>query len=236
MSRIFDYLPALLDGALVTLQITFGAAALGLACAMSAGLAGLSRRRALRAASRVYVEFFRGTSALVQLFWLFFALPLIGVELVPMFAGIVALGLNIGAYGAEVVRGAVQAVPRSQFEAGIALNFSTYQRMRLVILPQAVVGMLPPFGNLLIELLKGTALVSLITISDLTFQAQILRAATGDTMVIFGLVLVLYFVMAYALSSVMRLLERRANASIGLGRAAHVPVALPTETKTGEPV
>jgi len=236
MSRIPDYLPTLLDGAWVTLQITLGAALLGLVCAMVAGLAGLSRSRSLRSVARVYVEFFRGTSALVQLFWLFFALPLVGFELVPKFAGILALGLNIGAYGAEVVRGAIQAVPRSQWEAGIALNFSPYQRMRLTILPQAWVGMLPPFGNLLIELLKGTALVSLITIGDLTFKAQLLRAGTGDTAVIFGLVLVMYFVMAYALGSVMRLLERRAKLSLGMTTGGRARDTLPTRMRTGEPV
>lgn len=236
MSRIPDYLPTLLEGAWVTLQITLGAALLGLVCAMVAGLAGLSRSRSVRSVARVYVEFFRGTSALVQLFWLFFALPLVGFELVPKFAGILALGLNIGAYGAEVVRGAIQAVPRSQWEAGIALSFSPYQRMRLTILPQAWVGMLPPFGNLLIELLKGTALVSLITIGDLTFKAQLLRAGTGDTAIIFGLVLVMYFVMAYALGSVVRLLERRAKLSLGMTIGGRARDTLPTWMRTGEPV
>jgi len=215
MSDIVDFLPTLLQGALITLQITLGAAVLGLVCAFASGLAAVSGNRLARAVSRVYVEFIRGTSALVQLFWLFFALPLVGIRFEAMAAGIIALGLNIGAYGSEVVRGAIRAVPRSQVEATIALNMSGYQRMRRVILPQAVVGMLPPFGNLLIELLKGTSLVSLITIGDLTFRAQILRASTGETATIFLLVLGLYFVMAYASTLGMRALERRAAASIG---------------------
>lgn len=215
-----DYLPTLLHGAWVTLEITFLSALIGAVAALAAGLAAVSTRLAVRAAARVYIEFFRGTSALVQLFWLFFALPLLGIRLVPLFAGVLALGLNIGSYGAEVVRGAIQAVPRAQVEAGIALNMTVAQRMRLVVLPQAVVGMLPPFGNLLIELLKGTSLVSLITISDLTFRAQVLRSSTGRTTTIFTMVLVMYFVMAYAITRVMRLLERRATASIGLAPTA----------------
>lgn len=235
MSDVVEFLPPLLDGAWITLQITAGAAALGLLFALAAGLGRLSRRRWVRAVARTYVEFFRGTSALVQLFWLYFALPLLGIQLVALFAGILALGLNIGAYGAEVVRGAVQAVPKGQYEAAVALNLTPYQRMRRVILPQAVVGMLPPFGNLLIELLKGTALVSLIAIVDLTYVAQNLRSRTGETSLIFGMVLVLYFVMAYSLTLGMRFLERRANAGIGQPRSPRREPGR-TEIRIGEPV
>lgn len=215
LSRIFDYLPTLLQGALVTLEVTAGAAVIGLVMALASGLMARSPTRAVRWIARVYVEFFRGTSALVQLFWLFFALPLVGWELNPMFAGMLALGLNIGAYGSEVVRGAVAAVPPGQYEAAIALSLSPAQRMRRVILPQAFVGMIPPFGNLLIELLKGSALVSLITINDLTFNAQALRLLTGNTLLVFTMVLVLYFLMSYLITLGMRFLERRAKASIG---------------------
>jgi polar amino acid transport system permease protein len=227
VATVLDFLPTLLQGAWVTLKITAGAALIGLVCAFASGLAGVAGNRVVRGASRIYVEFFRGTSALVQLFWLFFVLPLLGVELEPMLAGILALGLNIGSYGSEVVRGAVQAVPQAQYEATVALNMTSYRRMRSVVLPQAVVSMLPPFGNLLIELLKGTSLVSLITIQDLTFRGQILRASTGETATIFLMVLVLYFVMAYAITLGMRVLERRAAASIGQGKVS-VPRSITT--------
>lgn len=232
MTDILDYLPLLLEGAWVTVQVTAGAALLGLVCAFASGLAAVSGSRAARAVSIVYVEFFRGTSALVQLFWLFFALPLVGIRFEPVAAGIVALGLNIGSYGSEVVRGAIKAIPKTQYEATVALNMTAYRRMRSVVLPQAIVGMLPPFGNLLIELLKGTSLVSLITIADLTFNGQVLRSATGDTLTVFLLVLALYFVMAYALTLGMKVLERRAAKSIGRGK-------IPTRrdvVKTAEPV
>jgi polar amino acid transport system permease protein len=216
VSTVLDFLPSLLEGAVVTLKITAGAALLGLVTAFVAGLAGLSPRRLVRGTARVYVEVLRGTSALVQLFWVFFVLPEWGIRLDPMTAGILALGLNIGAYGSEVVRGSVKAVPRAQYEATVSLNMSPYARMRRVILPQAVVTMLPPFGNLLIELLKGTSLVSLITLQDLTFKAQILRASTGRTATIFLMVLVMYFLMAGVITLGMKVLERRAAASIGL--------------------
>jgi len=229
MSEILDFLPLLLKGAWITLQVTAGAAVLGLVCAFTSGLAAVSGSRVARGVSSVYVEFFRGTSALVQLFWLFFALPLVGIRFEPVAAGIVALGLNIGSYGSEVVRGAIRAIPKTQYEATVALNMTGYRRMRSVILPQAVVSMLPPFGNLLIELLKGTSLVSLITIADLTFNGQVLRSVTGDTLTVFLLVLAIYFVMAYTITLGMKWLERRAAASIGLGKLPSQPEVIRLE-------
>jgi len=108
-------------------------------------------------------------------------LPLAGFPLDPLTTGILVLGLNVSAYGAEVVRGAILAVPKEQYETAIAINLTPYQRMRHIILPQAIVLMLPTFGNNAIELMKATAIVSLISLSDLTFQAQVIRLQTGNT-------------------------------------------------------
>lgn len=206
-----EYVPLLLDGLAVTLRVAALSALLGGVLAVAAGLGRLSRYRAVRAAVGTYVEVFRGTSAIVQLFWIFFALPLVGVSLPTMTAAVLALGLNVGAYGAEIVRGAVKAVPAEQWDAAIALNFTPAQRMRRIILPQALRTMLPPAGNLLVELLKGTSLVSLVTLSDLTFRAQLLVTSTLDTTRIFGLVLLMYFVVAFALTRSVRWLERRVS-------------------------
>ncbi|MGH6954400.1 MAG: amino acid ABC transporter permease, partial [Alphaproteobacteria bacterium] len=142
-----DFFPPLLAHSIVTIEIALGAAALALSLALVAGLARLARSWAVRATARVYIEFFRGSSALVQLFWLFFVLPHFGILLEPLTVGIVGLGLNGGAYGAEIVRGAVLSVARGQYEAATALNMSRAQAMRRVILPQAFVAMMPPFGN-----------------------------------------------------------------------------------------
>lgn len=185
-----------------------GGALLALLLALIAGLGRRSRSRWLHWLATAYVELFRGTSALVQLFWFYFALPLLGVELPALVAGVLVLGLNSGAYGAEVVRGAIAAVPRGQWEAAHALGFGDGQTLRYIIVPQAIPFMLPPAGNLLIELLKNTALVSLITLSELTFSAQILRAATLETVPIFALVLFIYFAAAQLLLTGMRALER----------------------------
>jgi polar amino acid transport system permease protein len=199
----------LLQGALITIQITAMAGVLAFVCALVAGLARMSSWRPVRWTAVTYVEFFRGTSALVQLFWLFYALPLFGLTLSPMTVAVLGLGLHIGAYGAEVVRSAVLAIPRGQHEAALALNMSPALAMRRVILPQAVVAMLPPFNNLMIELLKATALVSLITITDLTFQGQLLNTATLKTAPIFMAVLVFYFLIALGITSAFRTLEQR---------------------------
>jgi polar amino acid transport system permease protein len=224
VSVVSDALPLLLRGAWVTIQLTVLGAALALVLALSAGLMGVARNRVLRAVGRVYVEFFRGTATLVLMYWLFFALPLVGFRLAAMFAGVLALGLNIGAYGAEVVRGAIKAVPAAQIEATVALSMTRAHRMRLVILPQSVPMMLPAFGNLLIELLKGTAVVSLISLTDLTFRAQQVRGATGETAVAFGLALVMYFVIAQILTLGVRMAERRANAMLGRAPVRTTPV------------
>ena len=202
------------QGLWITLQITAGGTLVAVLAAFAAGVAQLSPHRWLRIPALIYIDLFRGTSALVQLFWVYFALPAFGIRLEAMTAAILVLGLNIGAYGAEVVRGALVAVPRSQHDAALALNFSASERLRYVIFPQAVALMLPPFGNLLIELLKSTALVSLITLGDLTFQAQVLRSATLRSAEIFTLVLLLYFLVAQLLGQGMRQLERRYRAHL----------------------
>ena len=203
------YVGLMLQGVLVTIELTLMGSALALVMAFVAGLGRLSRFFAVRALATAYIEFFRGTSIFVQLFWAYFVLPLLGVSLTPMQAGVLALGLNVGAYGAEVVRGAVQSIGKEQFEACVALNLSRYQAMRHVILPQALIVMLPTFCNNAIELLKATAIVSLISLSDMTFQAQVVRSQTGSTLMPFVTILLLYFAMSSALSFGMRRLERR---------------------------
>lgn len=203
------YINLILQGALVTIQLTLMGCALALVMAFLGGLGRLSPIAPIRWLATTYIEFFRGTSIFVQLFWAYFVLPLLGITLTPMQAGVLALGLNVGAYGSEVVRGAVQSIAKGQFEACVALNLNRYQAMRYVILPQAFIVMLPTFCNNAIELLKATAIVSLISLSDMTFQAQVVRAQTGNTLIPFATILILYFLMASAISLSMRGLERR---------------------------
>ncbi|SEK05473.1 ectoine/hydroxyectoine ABC transporter permease subunit EhuC [Paraburkholderia diazotrophica] len=212
--QLRQFVPALLKATVMTVQITAGAASVAVPMALIAALMKMYGPLPLRWLAIGYIEVFRGTSALVQLFWLFFVLPHFGVELQPVPASIIALGLNIGAYGAEVVRGALQAVARGQWEATIALNMSFATAMRRVIIPQAVVAMIPPWGNLFIELLKSTSLVSMITVADLTFRAQQLNQFTFKTVPIFTLVLLIYLIIAVLITFGFRTLEGRASQGI----------------------
>jgi polar amino acid transport system permease protein len=203
------YFGLILEGALVTIELTILGSILALVMAFVAGLGRLSRFFAVRALATAYIEFFRGTSIFVQLFWAYFVLPFAGISLTPLQAGVLALGLNVGAYGAEVVRGAIKSIGKEQYEACVALNLGRWNCMRHVILPQALLVMLPTFGNNAIELLKATAVVSLISLTDLTFQAQVVRAQTGNTVVPFTTILIIYFALALVISSGVRALERR---------------------------
>ncbi|MDT0304369.1 ectoine/hydroxyectoine ABC transporter permease subunit EhuC [Streptomonospora wellingtoniae] len=216
MELFFNRFPLFLDGALTTLLITVLGSLLAFVLAMVVGILGTTRNAAARAVATAYTEAFRGVAALVLLFWFAYAIPQItAYELSPMFAGILALGLNVGAYGAEVVRAAINAVPRAQTEATIALNMSWPRRMWLVLLPQAWAQMLPTFGNLVIELMKASAIVSLINVVDLTHVADELRQTTGETIPAFVSALVMYFIIAQVLIFGMRMLERQANRRLG---------------------
>jgi len=215
-----EFLPGLLSGTVVTIQITLGGAALAVAMALIAAMGKMYGALPVRWLAVAYIETFRGTSALVQLFWLFFVLPHFGVRLDPIPVAILALGLNVGAYGAEVVRGAVAAVPRGQWEASVALNMSRALALRRIILPQAFLAMIPPWGNLFIELMKATSLVALISVSDLTFRARQMNDITFRTIEIFTIVLVIYLAISIIITVAMRTLERYAARGLGRGRQA----------------
>jgi len=208
-----ELLPLLMQGAQVTLQVAFLSTIVAILASFTSGLCRLSNSPFVRRTTMVYVEIFRGTSLLVQLFWLYYCLPFMGIELPKLFAAVLAIGLNYGAYGSEIVRSAILAVPKGQREAAIALNMTPVQTMTRIIIPQAFLRMLPPFGNLLIELVKGTSLVYFITLTDLIFQATILRNNNHElTAYIFLFVLCIYFVINYAISFGIRAWERRMTA------------------------
>jgi polar amino acid transport system permease protein len=206
------------QGVPYTVIATVGGIALTIVLSFVAGLALLSPLRWVRVISRIYVEGLRGTSEVVQLFWIFFALPvLVGFEFVPLWGGVVVLGLNHGAYGAEIVRGAVQSVPRAQYEGALALSLSPGQRMRRVILPQAVAEMIPPFNNLFIQLLKSTSLLSFVFIPEITRQATEVLVPNFNPQVlqIMLLLLLCYLVLSLIITAVMRTLERAAATRLG---------------------
>ena len=213
-----DYAGPLITGALTTLKLTAMSECVSLLVGFSVGIALAVGPGLLRFVCQTYVELFRGTSALVQLFLLYFILPRAGIFLEPTFVAVVGLGLNSGAYCAEFVRGAILAVPREQREAAHSLGLSRLSAFRLVILPQAVFRALPPLGNMSIDLLKLTSIVSFITISDLTFVAYQINQTTFDTLRIFSLVLIFYFAIAQLIAFVFRQAEKRAGRGLILVR------------------
>jgi len=180
----------------------------------------LSKNSVIQGAATVYIEFFTGTSLLVQLFWAYYVLPFFGISLEAFTAGVVALGLNFGAYGAEIVRAGILAVPKGQWEAAHSLNFTPAKRIKRIIIPQIFPIILPPAANLTVELLKATALVALVTVVDLTFEAKQINSITWLSAQCFGTALLIYYIMArFALVPFLRWLEVLAARKVGKEKA-----------------
>jgi len=203
MNEVLAFYPMLIDGTIVTIQLTVLGAIVALVISFIVGLSRISPYKSIRVAAIIYLEFFRGSSALVQMFFIYFVLPMWGIYFDAITAGVIACGCNVGAYGSEAVRGAVLAVDKDQHEASKALNYSNYEKYRYVIIPQAIPIMIPTFGNLLIELMKLTAVCSL------TFVAQIIRVQTALTLEPFLVILVVYFIIASVLVKIVDLIAKK---------------------------
>ncbi len=209
----------LAQGVKITVLILIASAVFGYLLAFLAGFGKLSPFRLIRMISSVYIEVFRGTSLIVQLFWLYYALPILfDIHLGSDFwVGALAIGLNYGAYMSEVVRTSILSVAEGQYEAATALNLSPFQRMRYIILPQAFKMMLPEFGNYLIQMLKATSLVSLIALTDILYYGEIMRSTNiALAPLIYVLVLVFYFILALPLIFLTRKLEERAKKGVAV--------------------
>jgi polar amino acid transport system permease protein len=212
------YAPRFVDGAIITLEQAALAAVLAIVVAIIAAFMKMSTILPMRWLGVAYIEIFRGTSLLVQMYWIFFVLPLFDITLSKFTAGFIAVGLNLGAYGAELVRSGVQSVPKGQYEACLALNIPYFKRIRRVIFPQALVIMLPPWGNLLIELLKSTALVALISVADLMFESKQINSTTFLSAQAFGTALIIYYIIARGIITPgMRGLEKRLSRKLSRG-------------------
>jgi polar amino acid transport system permease protein len=206
-----DYLPLLLRGIPITLELTFAAITLVVVSGFILGLGRSTKNRAIKWPCGFVVEVFRGTSAIAQLFWAFYVLPFLGINLSPFTAGVLVLGLNGGAYFSEVVRASFASVPKGQTEAALALNLPAWYRLTRVVLPQALPLMIPPFGNALIDMLKFTALLSLITINELAYRADAIRSVLVEGAPVYGLTLLIYFALSLTFSLGVQRLERLAN-------------------------
>ena len=209
-SIIPRYIPMLLQGAWTTLVLTAGAVGLGIILGLIAALMKMCRFLPLRWLANAYIELIRGTPQLVQLFLLFYGLPqLIGVNIPEYFGAILALGINSGAYVAEIVRAGIQAVDYGQTEGAYSLGMKPGLTMRYIILPQAVKNILPALGNEFIALLKSSSIVSVIGMTDLMRKSDIIRSITYRSFEPLLTVALMYFIMTFTLSKLLNLYERR---------------------------
>ena len=203
------YLPDLLRGALISVELTASVMALSLVIGLVVALARLARLKAVRVAATLYVEVIRGTPCMLQLFYIYFVLPAFGIKIPPFAAGVVGLTVNYSAYLSEVYRAGIQAVAKGQVEASLALGMSRWKMMRLVILPQALRIVVPPLGNYFISLFKDTALASTITVKELIFTGQIIAANNFQYFTIFSIAGMIYLALSYPGSLGVQYLERR---------------------------
>jgi len=203
----------LLRGAVVTVEVTAVSLLLGCVLGLLVGIGRLNpRRRVIYTLCTTYLAAIRGTPLLVQLFILFFGLPQFGILLPAFLCGVLGLGIYSGAYVSEIVRGAIQSVDRGQMEAARSIGLSAGQAMRSVILPQAVVRMIPPLGNEFIALIKNSALVSLLTIHDLMHEGQKIISVSYRSLEVYLAIAVMYFVLTGATTVLLRRVELKLRA------------------------
>lgn len=203
-------LPILLMGAGVTIEITAFSVAIGFFIGLFVGIARISQFKILRIMAAVYADCIRGTPLLVQIFLIYFALPMaIGQRVEPFIAAVAACGINSGAYVSEIFRAGIQAIDVGQMEAGRSLGLTWWQTMRFIILPQAFKNILPPLGNEFIAMLKDSSLVSVIGFEELTRRGQLIIAQTYGSFEIWMTVAVLYLLMTMAISRIVAFLEKR---------------------------
>ena len=211
-SLIWDNIPILLQGAVITIQITVMAVGCGFFIGMIAALANLSRFRIVRLLVKCYVELFRGTPLLVQIFMIYFALPMvIGQSINPYVAAVTACSINSGAYVSEIFRAGIQSIDKGQMEAGRSLGLTGGQTMRYIVMPQAFKAIIPPLGNEFIAMMKDTSLVSVIGFEELTRRGQLIIARTYGSFEIWTAVAIIYLIMTLSISQLVAFLERRYN-------------------------
>lgn len=212
LDLILNSFPLLLIGAGVTVQITLLSVLVGVVIGLFVGIMRISSFKLLRFLGAVYVDFFRGTPLLVQIFLIYFAIPAItGQRMDPFVAAISACGINSGAYVAEIFRAGIQSIDKGQMEAGRSLGMTWIQTMRFIIVPQAFKRVIPPLGNEFIALLKDSSLVSVIGFEELTRRGQLIIAKTYGSLEIWLSVAIIYLIMTLTISRFVAFLEKKFN-------------------------
>ena len=207
---VVNSFPLLLEGGLVTIKITALSVGCGLLIGLVASIARMSKLWLVKMLASLYVDFIRGTPLLVQIFIIYFALPMItGVRVDPLVAAITACSINSGAYVAEIFRAGIESIDKGQMEAGRSLGMTWGQTMYYIIVPQAFKRVIPPLGNEFIAMLKDSSLVSVIGFEELTRRGQLIIARTYGSLEIWLSVAVIYLAMTFVISRFVAYLERR---------------------------
>ncbi|MGF6692323.1 polar amino acid transport system permease protein [Metapseudomonas resinovorans] len=209
LQNSLDFLPILLKGAVVTLQVTAGSFLLSSLIGLALALMMVSKVRAVSMFAIGVVNIIRGLPIIVQLFYIYFVLPDFGIQLTAFQAGIIGLGIAYSAYQAENFRAGIQAIHQGQIEAAESLGMRGAMVMRRVVLPQAFRIALPPYGNTLVMMLKDSSLVSTITVAEMTRAGQLIASSTFENMTVYTLVALLYLLLSLPLSFALRRLEAR---------------------------
>lgn len=212
-ASVFRNFDPLWDGLLVTVELTIAANAIGLTLGFALALLVMSRWRAIRPPVTLFIEFFRCTPAIIQIVWFFYCVPMLfNVFLGSVTMGVLALGLNLAAFNAEAYRAAIQAVPREQLDAGIALGLTPFQRILYIVLPAAVRNSIPVLLTNGIGTFQQSALVAIVAVQDLMYQGKTLATQTYRPIETFTIVALVYFAVSFPVSQVVGYLERRREA------------------------
>jgi His/Glu/Gln/Arg/opine family amino acid ABC transporter permease subunit len=207
---IIPHLGFLAQGLIMTFRLSIAAQVVAIGAGLLAALVRMTRQRAVSWLGRLYIDFFRGTPLLVTLIWIYFGVSLVlGLELTAFAAGVLGLGLDAGAYLAEVFRAGLQAVPKGQREAALTLGLSRFQIMSRIVLPQAIRIIIPPLGNSYVGMLKNATLLSVIGLAELTRSAQMVAATTYRPFEVYTFVALVYVVITMAFSTGLSLVERK---------------------------
>lgn len=208
---LLQFIPPLLEGAFITIQLTIISLIVGLLLGLIIALGQMSKLKIIRMLCSVYISIFRGTPLLVQLMIIYFALPDLGLKFTAFESAIIGLALNEAAYLAEIYRGGIQAVPTGQVEAAKAIGMNSYQAFRRIVFPQAIKIALPGMGNSAIILLKNTSLAAVITVGELMYRGELLAGTTFRNLEIFTIVAVIYWILHYPLTLLVKYFEKRSD-------------------------
>jgi cystine transport system permease protein len=209
LQLVFESAPLLLRGAIYTVELSLGGMVFGLVLGFVLAMMRLSPSRILDFIARVYVSFIRGTPLLVQLFLIYYGLPQFGIRFDPITSALIGFSLNVAGYSSEILRGAIGAIERGQWEAAFSIGMTPMQAMRRVILPQAARTALPPLGNSFISLIKDTSLAATIQVPELFRQAQLITARTFEVFTMYLAAAFLYWVLSSLLAAGQTYLEKR---------------------------